>query len=360
MGIRFALRSLAKNPGFAGLVVLVLALGIGANTAIFSVVNSVLLRPLDFHEPDRIVTLSSAWKHGGRFGQVSAPDFHDWHDQSTAFSAMAKYNEGESGVVAGKSPEYASYAIVSREFFAAMDVKTKLGRLLTADDYRKGAAPVVLVSDAFWRRHFAGETPDGHQTLRVASMVFPIVGVLPAGFRFPGKSEIWVPDSIYEDSTSRSGHNHRVIARLKPGVSLEQAQAQMTAIGSRLSQAYPDTNKDKNAAVTRLQDYTVHNIQLTLYVLLGAVGLVLLIACANVANLLLARATARTREVAIRAAIGASRAQIIGQLFIESLALAVVSGIAGVVLANWGLTALVGLAPKGLPGWMKQQSTAAY
>src|SRR5271163_3835485 len=128
MGIRFALRSLAKNPGFAGLVVLVLALGIGANTAIFSVVNSVLLRPLDFHEPDRIVTLSSAWKNGSRFGQVSTLDFHDWHDQSTAFAAMAKYNDGEGSVVAGKSPDYASFAIVSSEFFAAMDVKPKLGR----------------------------------------------------------------------------------------------------------------------------------------------------------------------------------------------------------------------------------------
>ncbi len=348
MGIRFALRSLAKDPWFAGLVVLVLGLGIGANTAIFSVVNSVLLRPLDFHEPDRIVTLSTAWADGGRFGQVSAPDYHDWHDQSSAFSAMAKYSEGEGSVVAGKSPEYTSYALVSREFFATMGVKAKLGRLLTDDDYRKGSPPVVLVSDAFWRRHFAGQTPDGHQTLRVASLVLPVVGVLPAGFRFPGESEIWVPDSIAEDTTSRSGHNYRVIARLKPDVSLEQAQTQMTAIGSRLAQAYPDSNKNTSVAVTRLQDYTVHNIRLTLYVLLGAVGLVLLIACANVANLLLARATARTREMAIRAAIGANRAQIIGQLFIESLMLAVVSGMAGVMLANWGLAALVGLAPKGV------------
>jgi putative ABC transport system permease protein len=349
MGIRFALRSLAKNPGFAGLVVLVLALGIGANTAIFSVVNSVLLRPLDFHEPDRIVTLTTAWKNGGRFGQVSAPDYHDWHDQSSAFSAMAKYNADEGSVVAGKSPDYASYAIVSREFFDVMDVKPKLGRLLTADDYRKGAPPVVLVSDAFWRRHFAGQTPDSHQTVRTAGLIFPIVGVLPAGFRFPGESEIWVPDSIAEETTSRSGHNYRIIARLKPGVSIEEAQTQMSAIGSRLAQAYPDTNKNKNAAVTRLLDYTVNNIRLTLYVLLGAVGLVLLIACANVANLLLARATARTREVAIRAAIGASRTQIIGQLFAESLILAVVSGMAGVLLANWSLKALVMLAPKGVP-----------
>src|SRR5271165_55733 len=349
MGIRFALRSLAKYPGFTALVVLVLALGIGANTAIFSVVNSVLLRPLDFHEPDRIVTLTTAWKNGGRFGQVSAPDYHDWHDQSTAFSAVAKYNPDETSVVAGKSPDYVSLAIVSGEFFTVMDVKPKLGRLFAAGDYRKGAPPVILVSDAFWRRHFAGQTPDGHQTVRAASLIFPIVGVLPAGFRFPGESEIWVPDSIAEDTTSRGGHNYRVIARLKPGVSVEQAQTQMTAIASRLAQAYPDTNKNTNAAVTRLLDYTVQNMRLTLYVLLGAVGLVLLIACANVANLLLARATARTREVAIRAAIGASRSQIIGQLFVESLMLAVVSGIAGVLLANWSLTALVMLAPKGVP-----------
>jgi putative ABC transport system permease protein len=349
MKIRFALRSLAKNPGFAGLVVLVLALGIGANTAIFSVVNSVLLRPLDFHEPDRIVTLTSAWKNGGRFGQVSTPDFHDWHDQSTAFSAMAKYNQDEVSVVAGKSAEYAGFALVSREFFAAMDVTPKLGRPFSGDDYRKGAAPVILVSEAFWRRHFAGQTPDGHQTVRAVSKVFPIAGVLPAGFRFPGETEIWAPDSIFEDTASRSGHNNRVVARLKQGISLEQAQAQMTAIGARLAEAYPESNKNKNVGVTRLQDYTVRNIQLTLYVLLGSVGLVLLIACANVANLLLARATARSREVAIRAAMGASRLQIIGQLFIESLLLSVISGIAGVLLAHWWLSALILLAPKGVP-----------
>ncbi len=349
MGLRVAIRSLLRTPGFTLLVVIVLALGIGANTAIFSVVNGVLLRPLRFHEPDRIVALTSAWKNGGRFGPVSGPDFQDWHDQSTAFSAMARYNEGETSVSAGGQAEYASVSVVSNGFFEATGAASAMGRLLNDGDQRKGAPAVVVVSETFWRRHFAGKTPDGHQTVRALDTVFPIVGVLPAGFRFPGKTDVWAPTSLDPDLGSRSAGNYRVVGRLKPGVSLQQAQAQLTTIAARLEQAYPESNKDKSAAVTLLQQYTVRKVGMGLYVLLGAVGLVLLIACANVANLLLAKATARTREIAVRAAVGASRPQIVGQLFLESILIAFAAGLAGLLLANWGVAGLVALAPKDVP-----------
>ena len=350
MDLKFALRSLHKNPGFTVLAVLVMALGIGANTAVFSVVNTVLLKPLDYREPDRIVTVSTLWKKNGLHGQASAPDFHDWHDQSTAFSAMAYYSNQETAVKAGAAAEYTGVATVTPEFFRVFIVEPLAGRLFTPEEQRSAAPGAVLISQSYWQNHFGGNTNALGRTIGMFDRTFTITGVLPAGFHFPEKTDIWFPaNAVFPETASRSAHNYLVVARLKPDVSLEQAQAQMTSIGARLEQQYSRSNQDKSVVVTRMRDEMVSNVRVTLYLLLGAVGLVLLIACANMANLLLAKATARTREIAIRTAVGASRSRIVRQLITESIVLALMSGAAGLLLAIWGSSALVALAPRNVP-----------
>ncbi len=349
MDLKFALRSLRNHPGFTALAVLVMGLGIGANTAVFSVVNSVLLKPLDYREPDRIVTLSSLWKTSGHHGQVSAPDYHDWHDQSTAFRAMAHYWGDQTAITAGPVGEYGYAAAVTPEFFRVFEIEPSAGRLFSAAEELPGSGGAALVSYSFWQSHYGGSAGALGRVLRVSDKSLTVVGVLPPGFHFPGRTDIWLPDGMFGETTSRSAHNYRVVARLKPGVTLEQAQAQMTAIGARLEQQYPPSNRNKNVLVLRLRDELVGDVRTTLYLLLGAVGLVLLIACANMANLLLAKATARTREMAIRAAVGASRGRIVRQLVTESLVLALVSGVAGVALSYWGSNVLVALAPRNVP-----------
>jgi putative ABC transport system permease protein len=348
MDIKFALRSLLKNPGFTVLAVLVMALGIGANTAVFSVVNTVLLKPLAYRDPDRIVTLANYWKQTGTIGTtVSAPDFHDWHDQSTAFEAMAHYRSGQTSVVMGPVAEYGEVAQVTPEFFRALGMGPMAGRLFNADEQKIGGRGAVLISQSYWQSHFGGNTRALGQSVQIYGKPMSIVGVMPAGFGFPGKTDLWTPSM--EETKSRTAHNYRPVARLKPDVTLEQAQTQMTAIASRLEQQYPNSNKNKAVVVTRMREQMVSSIKQTLYLLLASVGIVLLIACANMANLLLAKATSRTREIAIRAAVGASRGRIVRQLITESLLLALASGAAGLILAVWGADALIVLAPKNVP-----------
>jgi putative ABC transport system permease protein len=350
MDFKFALRSLLKNPGFTLLAVTVMALGIGANTAVFSVVNAVLLKPLAFREPDRIVTLFSSWKKSGGRGFVSAPDYHDWHNQSTAFSAMAYYSDGDASLTVGQAAEYVHVAAVTPEFPRVFSVAPVRGRFFSADEVKPGNAGALVVSASFWQSHFGGNPGVMGQTVRMFGKDLTIVGVLPAGFQFPNKTEVWIPaNTIFSEGNERGGRNYLVVGRLRPAVSLEQAQAQMAAIGARLEAQYPDTDRDETVAVMRLRDEMVTDVRLTLYLLLGTVALVLLIACANVANLLLTKATVRTREIAIRAAVGASRGRIVRQLVTESLLMAVAAGAAGLVLAAWGADALVALAPADVP-----------
>jgi len=348
--LRFAARMLLKNPGFTAVAVMIMALGIGANTAMFSVVNAVLLKPLAFADPDRIVTLGSLWKGSPRHGIVSAPDFHDWHDQSTAFEAMAYYQDDDVAVTAGPAAEYAHVADVTREFFRVFQVEPAVGRAFTSDETKQGSSGAAIISSVFSATHFGGGSQALGRAVRIGGRSLDIVGVMPPGFRFPGKTDIWFPaNTIYPEVHSRSGHNYLVAGRLRPGVTLEQAQAQMTTIGTRLEEKFPESNKGKNVAVTGMRDEMVSNFRLTLYTMMASVGVVLLIACANLANMLLAKAVARTREIAIRAAVGATRSRIVRQLITESIVMALLAGAVGVLLAIWGARLLVALAPADVP-----------
>jgi len=348
MDLKYALRSLRKDPGFTVLAVLVMALGIGANTAVFSVVNAVLLRPLAYRDAGRIVTVASLWKKSGNQGSVSAPDFHDWHDQSASFAAMAYYDNDAGPVSAEGAAEYTHIAEVTPEFFDVFSVAAVVGRGFSPEEWKAGSG--VVIGHSYWQSHFGGSAEAAGRTLRMLDKTFVIVGVMPPGFDFPEKTAVWLPaNSVFPETTSRSAHNYRAVGRLKPGVSVERAQSEMTGIGARIEQEYPESNRNKSVAVTPMLDRMVRNVRLTLYLLLGAVGVVLLIACANMANLLLAKAGARGREMAIRAAIGAGRGRIMRQLITESTLLAVFAGAAGLLLALWGTTALVALAPGNVP-----------
>lgn len=355
--LRYTARNLRRSPGFATLAVLIMALGIGANTAIFSVVNAVLLRPLAYRDPDRIVTLTnpSTTREATTalaVKLVSIPNFQDYHDQSSSFGAMAYYRQGEEAVTAKSTAEYAEATRVSPEFFRVFGIEPVIGRLFAAEEVKPSSGGALVISYAYWQSHFGGDPRVLGQTVGGLGRPLPIVGVLPTGFGFPDKTDLWYPvNTVFREPTadSRGGRNYFVVGRLKPGVSLAEAQSEMTLIARRLEREYPESNKGLTVAVTGLRDEMVGDVRLTLYLLLGAVGVVLLIACTNTATLLLGKATARTREVAIRAALGASRKRVVRQLVTESLLLALFAGASGLLLASWGSMALVALAPPDLP-----------
>jgi putative ABC transport system permease protein len=348
--LRYAGRNLRRNPGFATLAVLIMALGIGANTAVFSVVNAVLLKPLSYRDPDRIVSLSnsSATRETptALSKQVSIPDFQDWYDQNSSFEEMAYYSSREMAVILGSRAEYARITNVSPDFFRVFAIEPFAGRAFSAEETKPGASGAAMISYTYWQNHFGGGSGALGQTIQFSGPR-RIVGVLPPGFRFPDNTDIWMPE--VGPPGSRGGQNYLAVGRLKAGVPLEQAQAGMTAICRRLELQFPETNKGRSVAVTRLRDDMVGNVRLTLYLLLGCVTVVLLIACANTATLLLGKATARMREVAVRVALGASRKRIVRQLVTESLLLALVAGFAGLLIAYWGSSLLVHLAPADVP-----------
>jgi len=348
--LRYGCRNLRRSPGFATLAILIMALGMGANTAVFSVVNAVLLKPLSYHGADRIVTLSdfSATEQArtALSKQVSAREFQEWHSQSSSFEAMACYGARETAVIGGTGAEYARVAGVSPEFFRVFAVEPVAGRFPTAEEMKPGGGGAVLISYEYWQSHFAGDIRALGQTLRVYGLR-TIVGVLPPEFQFPEKTDLWF--AVSETTDPLAARNYLAVARLKPGVSLEQAQTEMSLIAKRVEREYPDTNQGWSVAVARMRDDMVHDVRLTLYLLLGAVCVVLLIACANTATLLLGKAMARTHEVAVRTALGASRRRIVRQLITESLLLSFAAGITGLLFAYFGSKALVSLAPADLP-----------
>ena len=347
--LRFAFRSLMRHPGFALTAVATLALGIGSTTAIVSVVNAVILRPLPFERPDRIVAVTTLWTRTGLRGQLSAPDFDDVKAQSRSFQAMSYYTGGETSVTLGTSADYASVFRVSPGFFDALGAKAAAGRLLTDQEQASGGPPAVVITDAFWKRQFGSDPKAIGSTVKFADSIFTITGVLSPGLRFPARADIYAPAWIRPAGTSRGAHNYRAVARLRDGVSVGEARAELLTIAKRLEAEYPASNAGKLMDVITLQEQLVAGSKQTLFTLLGAVGLVLLIACANVANLLMSRSTSREREMVVRAAVGAGRGRLVRQLLTESAVLGVASAFAGAWIARLGMLGLVALAPANLP-----------
>ena len=358
--LRFAFRQLLKNPGFTAVAALTLALGIGANTAIFSVINGVVLKPLPYPEPDQLVTL---WERSPQRGieqeRVSGPNFLDWRAQNTTLADMAVspgWEGSESfNLVLHDTTVKVQASYTSASLFSTLGTKPLLGRTFTTDEDRKEGNRVAVLGYAVWQRHFAGDSNVVGRTLTLDTYgrrEYTIVGVMPPEFGLPSRCELWLPLGWMGVSLTerRSAHWHNVIARLKPGVTLAQARSELNAIQTRLRQAYPgETIGSEVAAVPLLQQALGRNLHTALWVLWGVVAGVLLIACANVANLMLARAATRQREIAVRLAMGAGRWRVMRQLLIESVVLAVIGGGLGVLLGWWGLQVFVAVSPGNIP-----------
>jgi putative ABC transport system permease protein len=349
--LRYGLRTLYKSPGFAAVAVVALALGIGASTAIFSVVNAVLLRPLPFPEPERLMLLLSSNPGKGfqRFA-VSPADFNDWRAQNHEFEALAAMDGNPYNLTEGTEPERLNGTRVSAPFLGIVGIKPILGRDFLPEEDRDGAEPVVLIGHGLWTRRFGSDPGIVGRAIGLNGRKRTVVGILPPGYTFPNRSEVWAPMSFDKDElASRGGHFLTVVGRLRPGATLESARAEMETIAARLRTQYPDSNKGWTAIVSPLTEAIVGDVRPSLLVLLGAVAFVLLIACANVANLLLARATERQKEVAIRLALGAGRRRLVRQLLTESAILGILGGLCGLLIALWGTDLLVAAGREQLP-----------
>jgi putative ABC transport system permease protein len=350
--LRYALRQLIKAPSFTAVAILTLALGIGACSAIFSVVNTVLLRPLDYAEPDRIVVIRETNLPQFPEFSVSPPNYLDWEKQTKSYEYLAAYSGAGLNLTGEGEPQRLVGVKATSHYFDVMGVKPILGRMLLAEEDAPGKNHVVVLSYPFWQRVFGGARDVVGRAVQLNGEPYNIVGVAPVGFGLASKVDAWTPMAFAPKEVAndnRGAHYINVAGRLKPGVTVAQAKAELEVIATQLAQQYPDSNKGWGIFMMPLQDYGVRDVKPVLYTLLGAVGCVLLIACANLANLLLARATARHREISIRAALGASRARLVRQLLTESVVLSLCGGAAGLLLARWGLYALLALAPTSLP-----------
>src|ERR1700677_486761 len=335
----FGFRLLWKNPGFTAVAVLALALGIGANTAIFSVVYATLLAPLPYHEPDRIVMV---WSHvNGSHNGVSAGDFLDWQRQNTAFESIAAWTGRSLSLSTGSQPERIQASACTPQFLHVLGQPFLLGRDFLPEEGQLGKELETVLSYRLWHDRFGGDKSIIGQQIRMNGQQYTVVGVLAPGATDRLQNQLYVPLAFKPEQINHNFHFVLVMARMKPGVTLAQANADMQSVAAHIGQEYPKSNKGWSAAVEPLQnDFLDRNVKRALWMMLGAVGFVLLIACANVANLLLARGTARQSEIAVRAALGATRKQLFGQFLTESLALATIGGALGVGLA-WALLKVI-------------------
>lgn len=348
-GVRYALRSLRRSRGFTIVAVLTLGLGIGANTGMFSVVNAVLLRPLPYEEPDRLARVFSL--HQGDLWTASPPDFTDWRRDNRAFEDMAALYPSTATLSGDGPAERIPGAVVGPNLFPLLGVGPALGRGFNESDAVSGQHYVALLGHGLWQRRFGGDSSIVGRVIQLDGESYTVVGVMPAGFAYPTEAELWRPLAFTVDdlTTQRGAHYLTVTGRLRAGVRVEDAAAEMEALAARIEEEHPNTNLGWSATVEGLREAMIGDVRTGLLLLLGAVGLVLLIACTNVANLLLVRALERERELAVKAALGASRWRLLRSALTESLVLAILGGVVGLLIAEWGTSLLVVLGPEDLP-----------